>query len=203
MKQSEKTALTISKILSAAIEEFGVHGYSDGSINRICRHGIQKGLIYHNFKDKDTLYLACVQQSCEKILREMDGASADLAFLEHMKLRMQLWVRFPLESHIFFEALLSPPEKLIPQLQTMLEPWEAMTRRLYYRLLPHLTLRTGVSEEEALQYFSLMQQMFNWFFTSARYQSLSISEKSMEHESQLPKLTDFMLYGVAQKGEAQ
>lgn len=203
MKQSEETALTISKILSAAIEEFGVHGYSAGSINRICGHGIQKGLIYHNFKDKDALYLACVQQSCEKILREMDDANADLEFLEHMKLRMQLWVRFPLESHIFFEALLSPPKKLIPQLQTILEPWEAMTRRVYYRLLPHLTLRTGVSEKEALQYFSLMQQMFHWFFTSPHYQKLSISEKSMEHETHLPKLIDYMLYGVAQKGEPQ
>lgn len=56
MKRIEKTKLTISKILEAAMKEFGMNGYTGGTVNNICKHGINKGLIYHNFKDKDDLY---------------------------------------------------------------------------------------------------------------------------------------------------
>ena len=46
MKQIEKTELTISKILEAAIEEFGTKGYRGGTINNICKKGINKGLLF-------------------------------------------------------------------------------------------------------------------------------------------------------------
>lgn len=46
MKKAEKTQLTISKILEAAMNEFGKNGYSGGTINNICSSGINKGLSY-------------------------------------------------------------------------------------------------------------------------------------------------------------
>ena len=64
MKQREKTELTVQRILSAAIAEFGVNGYAGGAVNNICKAGINKGLIYHNFKGKDELYLTCLHISC-------------------------------------------------------------------------------------------------------------------------------------------
>ena len=36
MKKSERTQLTISKIMEAAIIEFGENGYSGGTVNNIC-----------------------------------------------------------------------------------------------------------------------------------------------------------------------
>lgn len=57
MKQSEKTKNTYNKILSSAIEEFGEKGYDNASLNTICsKYAISKGLIYHNFKNKDNLF---------------------------------------------------------------------------------------------------------------------------------------------------
>ena len=55
MKKEEKTEITKCKILAAAIQEFGANGYVAGSVNNICKTGINKGLIYHNYKDKDEL----------------------------------------------------------------------------------------------------------------------------------------------------
>ena len=49
MKKTEKTKLTVSKIIEAAMNEFGQNGYAGGTINNICKTGINKGLIYHNF----------------------------------------------------------------------------------------------------------------------------------------------------------
>ena len=71
MKQEERTELTRAKILDAAMEEFGKSGYNGGSINNICKRGIHKGLVYHNFKDKDELYILCVKKSCDHLVNYM------------------------------------------------------------------------------------------------------------------------------------
>lgn len=61
MKKEKKTELTKKRILSLAIQEFGTKGYKGASLNSICEAGIPKGLLYHNFKNKDALYLSCVE----------------------------------------------------------------------------------------------------------------------------------------------
>ena len=58
MKKEEKTGLTKERILLAAMEEFGEKGYAAASLNNICAAGIPKGLLYHNYENKDALYLA-------------------------------------------------------------------------------------------------------------------------------------------------
>ena len=65
MRKSDKTELTRRKIIAAAMQEFRTKGYAIGSINHVCKSGINKGLIYHNYKDKDTLYLECVKRAAK------------------------------------------------------------------------------------------------------------------------------------------
>ena len=91
MKQIEKTELTISKILEAAIEEFGTKGYRGGTINNICKKGINKGLVYHNFKDKDELYLACLKESCKKLVALVKEKDCTSDMLEYMNIRMHFF----------------------------------------------------------------------------------------------------------------
>jgi TetR/AcrR family transcriptional regulator len=57
MKKEMKTELTKEKILSAAMKEFGAKGYEGASLNHICETGIAKGLLYHNYENKDALFL--------------------------------------------------------------------------------------------------------------------------------------------------
>lgn len=74
--------------MSTAIAEFGAAGYAGGTVNRICKSGISKGLIYHNFPDKDALYLACLQHCCAAFvahIRRMGGTSG---FQTYMQARM-------------------------------------------------------------------------------------------------------------------
>ena len=47
--------------------------YDAVSLNAICgKYQIAKGLIYHNFKNKDELYLYCVKKSFEKLMSYME-----------------------------------------------------------------------------------------------------------------------------------
>lgn len=72
---------TRQRILEVAMEEFSEHGYSGSRIERIsAAAGVNVGMIYHYFSNKDDLYLAALEASY-KIIREreqtLDVAGAD------------------------------------------------------------------------------------------------------------------------------
>lgn len=200
MKRTERTELTVAKILEAALEEFGANGYAGGTINNICKRGINKGLIYHNFKDKDELYLVCLEKSCQKLVAMIEESGCASDQLQYMKLRMHFFTEYPNEAHIFFEAILQPQEELRDRIRQILEPFEAVNERIYRSVLSGLTLRDGITEEDALNYFRQMQRMFNGYFSSSAYRYMTLDKQIKEHETNLAKLLDFMLYGIAKGG---
>ncbi|MCI6430377.1 MAG: TetR/AcrR family transcriptional regulator [Oliverpabstia sp.] len=199
MRQEEKTELTKAKILGAAMEEFGINGYANGSINNICKKGINKGLIYHNYKDKDELYMICVKKSCERMIDFMDQENAESSMDQYMNARMRFFKENTSEAHIFFEALLDPPQHLKVQIREAMKDFEALNVRMYEKTISGLTLRENVSKEDALRYFSLFQEMFNVYFCSSAFQTMDFEEKIQIHESTIPRILNFMLYGIAER----
>ena len=200
MKQAERTEPTVAKILEAALEEFGANGYAGGTINNICKRGINKGLVYHNFKDKDALYLACLEASCKKLVALIEESGCTTDQLQYMELRMHFFKEYPLQAHIFFEAVLQPQEKLRDRIQEILQPFEAINERIYRSAVAGVTLRDGITQEDALAYFRQMQRMFNGYFSSSAYRYMALEDRIAEHETSLLKLLDFMLYGIAKGG---
>ena len=200
MKRTERTELTVSKIQKAAMEEFGVNGYAGGTINNICKRGINKGLIYHNFKDKDELYLVCLENSCKKLISMIEESGSISEPLQYMKLRMHFFTEYPNEAHVFFEAVLQPQEKLRDRIKQILEPFEEINEKIYRGVVSGITLRDGITQEDAIDYFRQMQQMFNGYFSSSAYRCMTPDERIREHERNLSKLLDFMLYGIAKGG---
>ena len=200
MKRAEKTELTVSKILEAALDEFGANGYAGGTINNICKRGINKGLIYHNFKDKDALYLVCLERSCKKLVTLIEESGCTSDQLQYMQLRMKFFRDFPNEAHIFFEAILQPQQKLHDRIQQILQPFEDINERIYRSVVSGITLRDGITPEDAIGYFRQMQRMFNGYYSSSAYRHIALDEQIREHEMNLSKLLDFMLYGIAKGG---
>ena len=201
MKKTERTELTVSKILGAAMEEFGVNGYSGATVNNICKKGINKGLIYHNFRSKDELYLTCLENSCQKLVTLIEESGCVSDQLQYMKLRMHFFTEYPHEAHIFFEAILQPQENLRNRIQQILQPFEEINENIYRSVVSGITLRDGITEEDAIAYFRQMQRMFNGYFSSTAYRCMALDEQIREHEMNLSKLLDFMLYGIAKGGE--
>lgn len=200
MKKAKKTELTVLKILEAALEEFGANGYAGGTINNICKKGINKGLIYHNFKDKDELYLVCLENSCKKLVTMIEESGCTSDQLQYMKLRMHFFTEYPNDAHIFFEAILQPQEKLRDRIQQILHPFEEINEKIYRSVVASIALRDGITEEDAIGYFRQMQRMFNGYFSSSAYRYMALDDQIREHEMNLSKLLDFMLYGIAKGG---
>lgn len=199
MKKSKKTELTVSKIMESAMTEFGTNGYLVGSVNNICKSGINKGLIYHNFKDKDELYLKCIEQSCAVLVALIEESSCSSDFLRYMNVRMSFFKEYPNEAHIFFEALLQPQEHLRNEIQEILQPFEKINETIYRSLVASVELCDGIAEEEAVWYFRQMQHIFNRCFGTRH---TSLDKQISEHETNLPRMLDFMLYGIA-KGDKE
>ena len=118
MKQDEKTKLSRDKILRAAIAEFGTKSYEAASLNVICSvNNISKGLIYHNFKNKDELYLNCLQicfGAITEYLKNAEYMSGDIgtSMQKFLDLRQTFFRENPYYSNIFFNAVLKPPMHL-------------------------------------------------------------------------------------------
>ena len=112
MEKNKKTEHTISKILEAAMYEFGKNGYSGGTVNNICNAGINKGLLYHNFSGKDDIYLTCLKQSCKKLMDCLLQQGGTENLKSYLSARMAFFNNYPNEARIFFEALLTPPSHL-------------------------------------------------------------------------------------------
>lgn len=199
MKKETKTELTKEKIMFLAMEEFGTRGYTDGSLNNICNAGIAKGLLYHNFKNKDALYLACVERSFSKWTAYIDKQEFGTDLCLYMEARLRFFHENKQEAHLFFEATLWPPAHLKEKINELRHDLDMFNYKLYKKKLNEINLHKGISEEDGMQYLILMQKMFNGYFSSPAICDMSFSKRVEMHEMWLPKLFDFMLYGIAGK----
>lgn len=205
MKQSEKSKLTYDKILRAAVAEFGTNSYANASVNSICSNdNISKGLVYHNFKNKDELYLACVDKCFREIAAFLTEANYDSAnFKENieklMGLRNQFFRENPYYSKIFFDALLVPPKHLAEEIQNIKKEFDHFNVCQYQKIIQSVTLRDDISEEEALEYFFIFGEMFNGYFGSKAYQTTDFSTLVNEHEMKLSKILSIILYGIVKE----
>lgn len=203
MKQSEKTKNTYNKILLSAINEFGEKGYDNASLNTICaKYSISKGLIYHNFKNKDELYLRSVEECFIKLvkyLKEEDYSNNNA--WENMKklliLRQKFFEKFQNYRNIFFGAVLSPPNHLIEEIQNIRREYDSFNIERFKELLKNVKLRKGITEEMAISYFLVYQEMFNAYFQNKIYKSEDLLLVSKEHDLRLLPILDVMLYGIA------
>ena len=101
---------------------------------------------------------------------------------------------------IIFEALLNPPLHLSDAVNEALAEFNRLNEEICKKTLDALALRKGITMEDALSYFHLMQTMLNGYFSSPAFQNTDMPEKIKMHEMIVSKLLDYMLYGIA-KGE--
>lgn len=204
MKQQEKTQRTQERILSAALAEFGAKGYEAASVSAVCSESqVPKGLFYHNFKNKDDLYIRCLARCCSgmaEYLRAQEkacGGQGDIRSL--LTWRQQFFLAHPHEASLFFHALLQPPKHLLAEIKEARRDLDAFSRERYQNMLGALSLRDGITEQMALEYFSVFLEMFNGYFQSKAEQGGDYQTLTALHEEKLAEILDIVLYGIAKQ----
>lgn len=205
MKKQEKTQKTKERILAAALQEFGSKSYDTASINSICEEGkIPKGLIYHNFKGKDELYLLCVKKSYDELVVALKAQTfeiqdAKMALQNFLMIRQKFFQENPFYANIFFNAVLQPPKHLVQELMELRCGFDEYFSQCYLAILDCLSLRDGITREMALEYFLLASEMFNGYFQKKVGQSGDYRKLVEDHEGRLSVIFDIMLYGIAKE----
>lgn len=200
MKKVLKTKITTEKILNAAMQEFGSFGYDGASINQICqKYNISKGLIYHNFKNKDDLYLRCLKKAVNEYIAHMGCKKYESNFQLFMSERNRFFVENPYYCHLIFEIILSNDDDFLNKVKPIKRRFDSFNRNIYSQAIDTLKLRKGVSKQEALEYYTVLQNMFNNYYSSNALQNTSYSSEIESHEMMLKKFLNFILFGIAEE----
>lgn len=196
MKQEEKTRLTKEKIVDAAIKEFGTNGYEKANINNISGSGIAKGLIYHNFAGKDELYIECLKKCFAEITEALACPTDITDYSVYFDKRMTLFREKHSEASMVLEALINPPLKQIDIISEIRKQYDEMNAKWIMKILNNGELRDNVNPENAMKYLALMQDMFNWYCASPKFDNSNFENMIEIHERELPRVFEYMLRGV-------
>ena len=199
MKHEEKTRLTKEKIISAGIKEFGSKGYAAASINNVSNSGIAKGLIYHNFASKDELYIECLKICFKEITKALvcEGNFSDYKI--YFDKRLKLLKEKREMAAMVLEALINPPQKHIDEIRRIREPYDKMNSEWIDKLLRNNKLRKNTDINSAMKYFSVMQDMFNWYCCNPKFENQSFERSISMNEKNLQFFFEYVLYGIVEE----
>ncbi|MDL2258153.1 TetR/AcrR family transcriptional regulator [Eubacteriales bacterium OttesenSCG-928-K08] len=200
MKREEKNLHSRRKILDAALREFAAQGYGLSSINTICSEGdISKGVLYHYFKDKDEIYLACVNECFDMLtahLQEHTARNNNKGVQAYFDARLLFFKKQPLYQRLFCDALISPPPHLKEEICKSKEAFDALNVSVLTNFLRGKKLRDSITMEQAIETFRLFQD-----FVNARYQMQPGSAFDIAaHEEVCSRSLNILLYGVMERG---
>ena len=201
MKREIKTKQTREKILAQAIAEFAVKGYEAGSLNTISQRGeLSKGILYHYFDSKKDLYLACIRQCFSDIteyLKKSLGPVEQLTPEDYFSARSAYFQSHPEEAELFCQAVLYPPDELIPDICKTRLDFDLFNQEIQKRIISDQKIREDLSESDILQTFREFQDFLN-----ARYhQSFkkNSAEAIMMHEQDCLAVISVFLYGIIRR----
>lgn len=199
MKKEEKTKLTRARIIDLAMKEFSTNGYEKATLAGIVNAGISKGLLYHNFENRDELYMACLERCIDLFISYVKERNADTDFMPYLKCRMEFIKDHKTEARIIFDSLRSRKADENSAVQEILQPYREMNEHAYMAMIRKKQLRDNIDEKTVLEYGRFMQMSLNALYMNED----SITEEGMlEHEETVMRLTDCMLYGIV-KGSGE
>lgn len=205
MNREEKNLITRKKIVDSAIIEFGTKSFNEASLNSIRTIGdVSKGIIYHYFKDKDELYLTCVEQcinSLSEYIYNEDKVfnSFEDDVIEYLNLRQMFLNDNPSYANIFVTALVQPPKHLIEDIKKIKRKLDEINVNYYRKALVSANLKDDITIDDAVDYFVVFQDVFN-----SRFQNDELGNDQdlfESHELKLRKILRMMFYGIVKEGE--
>ena len=199
MKREEKNKTTKRRIMDNALAEFSKQGYGASSVNTICSaQGISKGIIYHYFRNKDELFLACVEE-CFSLLAEylktkMQTVKGNLEqqLEAYFKTRGDFFIENPIYQKIFCEAIIAIPDHLKEKIKKRKQAFDVLNIQILEKMLEPSSLRPQISKDYVIELFSQFQDFIN-----AKYQV----EDFKAHEENCKKSLNILLYGVIDRKE--
>ena len=195
MKQEEKNKKSREHILTHAFTEFAMKGYVGASINTICKNGkISKGLLYHYYSDKDTLYLACVEKCFNELTEYMTKKLNSKITMpdQYFDVRLTFFKENPLHQMLFCDTVVNQQPHLKEKIFICRAPFDTLNERILISFLEKEKLQEGISIKDAI----FQRQLFE-DFVNAYLKNVDKEAKNVEEHNELCRKTlHTMLYGL-------
>lgn len=204
MKREEKNQLMWERIMDSALAEFSSQGYAGSSINTICAaQGLSKGVVYHYFKSKDALFLACVeacfQQLTACLRAEVEQAQGNAAqqLTAYFSARMRFFNDNPVYQSIFCAAVIAPPAQLYDEILDRRRQFDELNIQMLDRLLSAVRLRPSIRREDVIETFRQFQDFINIRCDLSGAEPTSFADR----EETCRKALDILLYGIIERNQ--
>ena len=195
MKLEEKSRKSREHILSHAFAEFAAQGYQGASINTICSSGqISKGLLYHYYPDKDTLYLACVER-CFLALTDCLSLHLDVKTVtpdQYFDVRLSFFREHPLHQRLFCDTVVNPQPHLKQRLAACRADFDALNEAMLTAILEKEHLAEGIGIADAVWQLRLLEDFISAYLKTSE-QTLRQPEK---YDRLCRQTLHAMLYGL-------
>lgn len=207
MKREEKNMLTRAKIQKGALAEFSRNGYIGASVNNICSEAdISKGIIYHYYRDKDELYIACVRQCFEQLTEYLEAmmkirtGSQDQQLETYFDARAEFFWKNPVYLPIFIESIFNPSILLLPEIEVCRKEFREQSVRFLTEILGNCRLRAGNSLQEVIEDFTMYMDFFNARFKLLLQNGAAEPAVFERHERECHRQLDILLHGILENG---
>lgn len=195
MKQEDKNRKSREHILSYAFAEFAAQGYVGASVNAICAAGgISKGLLYHYYADKDTLYLACVERCFQELTAALEDqlSAQTVTSDQYFDARLRYFGEHPQYQRLFCDAVVNAPAHLHEAIAACRASFDALNETLLTAILQKETLAEGISIPDAIRQLRVFEDCVSSYLKNAGPQ-----ERMTDQHNRLCRQTfHTMLYGL-------
>jgi len=207
--RKKKAALSRQGVIDAALEEFSNHGYQGASLNRVCQEkNISKGKIYHYFRDKDELYLVCVEECFDRltayleVLPETGELEIDKRLQIYFDARLNFFAENPIYLGVFRDVILNTPDHLKDKIVKIRRDFDTLNLKVFKSMLNQAPLREDLNIDGIVEFLKMYMNFFNMSFKDVLSSDLSREEALKLHEERSHRQLNFMLYGILERGDS-
>jgi TetR/AcrR family transcriptional regulator len=146
------------KIIDVCIEEFSRNGYKNASTNNIVKNAeISKGILFHYFGSKKSLYLYVYKYVTDFIAQIFYEKMRDLPsdFFERVMelglLKLKVASEFPVEYKFILDVFLHTPEELKQEVQESYGKIYGENMELLFKDIDISKFRPGIDSNKAME----------------------------------------------------
>ena len=173
-------------------------------MNTTCAvQGLYKGFVYHYFENKDQLYLSCVEECFQRLTAHLSAAlqaeepgPVEEQLGRYFTARMDFFQENPVYQPIFCEAVISPPGRLLEQIQACRKDFDALIISTLERLLRQLPLRADITMDACVDLF---RQFQDFIYAHTQSTDVPAGERFARRDAQCRRLLKVLLYGVTER----
>jgi TetR/AcrR family transcriptional regulator len=185
-----------NKVLQSCIEEFAQYGYEQASTNRIVKRAdISKGILFHYFGDKKTLYMYVIRHAIKilsnRIYQETDTYPGDLVeqLMAWGMKKIQLAAEEPVLFQLLFSALTTMPSDLSEELTELWGQIYIENTQKFTESIDTTQFRADIDPAKAVEFIMLSLNAL-----TTKYTDYFRGQKSITPEIALPVFEEYKSY---------